>query len=131
MLGVISWRNAGLGVLSWLLPFAASVPFFDSSGTLLVAQPLFKSLMVVIGGGIGVALLVVAFRRLVPGVASGLGIGLFWLALNLALDLAVLVPMNGMTVPAYLADIGLRYLLLPIVATGMGLVAGRGGSRQA
>jgi hypothetical protein len=33
-------------------------------------------------------------------------------------------------VPNYLSDIGLRYLLIPIIATAMGLVAERTASRE-
>ena len=50
-----------LGLLSWVLPFVLSSLFFDQAGQLTIARPLFKSLMVVTGGGIGVALLVLAF----------------------------------------------------------------------
>lgn len=114
-----------LGLASWAIPFAVSFAFIDRTGQLQIPQPLFKSLMVVIGGGVGAALLVAAFRRVRPSVLSGLALGVLWLAINLALDIAVLVPMSGMTVSGYLQDIGLRYLLLPIVAVAMGAVAAR------
>ncbi|MBL9046058.1 MAG: hypothetical protein JNK34_01925 [Tabrizicola sp.] len=117
------WKVWLFGILSWLVPFVAAFAFYDASGTLTIAQPLFKSLMVVIGGAVGVGLLVLAFRQTGASVAAGLTIGLLWLAINLALDFLVLVPMSGMTATDYLLDIGLRYLLLPIIALGMGAVA--------
>ena len=83
----ISPRLILLGFLSWLVPLLASIPFFDRSGQLLIAQPLFKSLMVVIGGGCGTFLLVLAFRRIAATLANGVALGLSWLVLNLALDL--------------------------------------------
>lgn len=126
---IITTRVLLLGFLSWLIPFAASFLFIDRTGQVTVPLPLFKSLMVVIGGGVGTALLAVAFRRITPTLRSGLALGLLWLVLNLGLDLAVLVPMAKMTTAGYLQDIGLRYLLLPIVAAAMGLVAD--GQRQA
>ena len=124
------WRVWLYGVLSWLIPFVASVPFFDRTGTLVVPQPLFKSLIVVIGGGVGVLLIVATFRRVQPSWRTGLVVGLLWLVLNWALDLAVLVPMSGTGAGAWFIDIGLRYLMLPMIATGMAAVAGRGGSGQ-
>lgn len=117
---ILTQRSLLLGLASWALPFAASIAFFDRSGQLLIAQPLFKSLMVVIGGGVGTALLLVALRTTRPTLRSGLALGLLWLAINLLLDIAILVPMSGTTVAVYLQDIGLRYLLLPIVAAALG-----------
>jgi len=117
--------TTGLGVLSWLVPFAVSFLFVDRTGQFVIPQPLFKSIMVVVFGGFGVALLVVAFRRVEPSLRSGLALGLSWLTINLALDLAILVPLTGMSIVGYLFDIGLRYLLIPIIAAAVGLVAER------
>jgi hypothetical protein len=122
---LLSRRIILLGIASWLVPFVAAFPFFSRTGELVVPQPLFKSLMVVIGGGVGVLLLAAAFRRVTPTLASGVVIGCYWLVLNLVLDLAILVPMSGRGIGDYLMDIGLRYLLLPIISAGMGWVAQR------
>ena len=127
MLLLGNWKVWLFGVLSWLIPFLAAFAFFDAGGALTIPQPLFKSLMVVIGGAVGVGLLVLAFRQIKPSPMSGLLVGFLWLALNLVLDFAILVPMSGSNVPDYLADIGLRYLLLPIIAIAMGAVAQRRG----
>ncbi len=112
-----------LGLASWAIPFAVSFLFFDQTGQIAISKPLFKSIMVVVGGGVGVALLLKAFGRVPASMNSGLIIGCYWLALNLVLDLVVLVPMSGMSMTEYFYDIGLRYLLLPIIATGMGMAA--------
>ena len=117
----LNWKVWLFGLLSWLIPFLVS--FFDSSGTIVIADTLFKSLMVVIGGASGVALLVLTFRQLEPTVVSGLLIGTLWLGINLVMDLLILVPMSGTGVADYVYDIGLRYLLIPIIAAGFGLVA--------
>jgi hypothetical protein len=122
---LLSPRIALLGVASWLIPFLAAFPFFRETGELAIPQPLFKSIMVVIGGGIGVLLLVRAFRRVPPTLANGIAIGCYWLVLNLVLDLVILVPMSGRGVGDYFMDIGLRYLLLPIFAAGIGAAAQR------
>lgn len=120
MHGAITLRTTLLGVASWLIPFLVSFPFFGHTGQLLVSQPLFKSIMVVVGGLVGVALLVVAFRRVIASSASGFILGFYWLAINLLLDLVVLVVLFKMPFLFYLYDVGLRYLLIPIIAIGMG-----------
>ena len=129
MSNIITRRVTLLGLASWLLPFAFSFLFFDSSGQVLIPQPLFKSLMIVVFGGAGVALLAAAFRHVPPSPRSGLLLGLYWLAINLVLDLVVLVPLANMQFVPYLHDIGLRYLLIPIIAVGMGIVAARAAAR--
>jgi hypothetical protein len=117
---VFTFRTAWLGLLSWFVPFVVSCAFFDRHGHLLIDRPLFKSIMVVVGGGMGAWLLVVAFRRIAPSWRTGLMLGTYWLALNLVLDLAVLVPFTKMPLALYFSDIGLRYLLIPIFAVAMG-----------
>jgi hypothetical protein len=126
-----SLRNTLLGFLSWLVPFVASFLFFDRTGQLVIPQPLFKSLMVVVGGGFAVVLLVLAFRRMRLSWQSGLALGCYWLVLNLLLDLLVLVPLVGMPIGLYFEDIGLRYLLIPIISTAMASAATQAGSRTA
>ena len=125
MRAAFNLRTTLLGLASWFIPFAVSVAFFDRTGQLLIAQPLFKSIMVIVGGVSGAGLLVAAFRRIDASPASGLALGCYWLAINLVLDLAVLVALMNMPLVLYLTDIGLRYLLIPVISTSMGLVAAR------
>jgi hypothetical protein len=123
----MDWRTSVAGVLSWAIPFFASFPFFSPAGGLIVPQPLFKSIMVVVGTAVGVALLVWMFRRFQATLTSGIVIGLYWLVLNWGLDIVVLLPMSGTSLTDYFYDIGIRYLSLPIIAAGMGW-AGRNAS---
>ncbi|MBI4723630.1 MAG: hypothetical protein HY765_00985 [Rhodomicrobium sp.] len=127
---IITLRTSILGLLSWLIPFVAASLFFDRTGQLVILQPLFKSLMVVIGGGLGAALLVLAFRRVPASWQTGLALGCYWLFLNLALDLLVLVAIIGMPVITYFYDIGLRYLLIPILSTAMGITVQEAAERE-
>ena len=122
---IMTKRTVALGLASWLLPFLVSFLFIDRAGQFLIPQPLFKSIMVVVGGGVGTALLAIAFRQVTPTLRSGLALGLLWLCINLALDIVVLVPMMKVSVATYVQDVGLRYLLIPIIAAGIGLVAER------
>ncbi len=118
-----NWRILVLGLASWALPFLISFLFFNQSGDLQIDRMLFKSLMVVIGGGVGVWLLVKAFKRINPTWKTGLMIGLYWLIINLVLDFVFLVTLFGMNPEEYVFDIGLRYLLIPIIAAAMGRAA--------
>lgn len=123
MNGIVTRRTTLLGLASWFVPFIVSFLFVDSAGQFVVPQPLFKSLMVVVFGGFGTVLLVLAFRRLTPSARTGLVLGCYWLLINVVLDLAILVPLIGMPVVTYFYDIGLRYLLIPIISTALGVVA--------
>lgn len=122
---VFTLRNGLLGLASWLAPFVAAFPFFGADGQLAVPEPLFKSLMVVIGGAFGAWFLVLAFRRLSGGILTGLLLGLFWLGLNVVLDLAILLPMSGQGTGEWFQAIGLRYLTIPIIAMAIGAAAKR------
>ena len=122
---VITLRNAVLGLASWAIPFFGAFAFFTPEGTLSIPEPLFKSIMVVVFGGIGTALLVFAFRKTPATVMAGLTLGLFWAVINWALDLAILLPMSGMAFGDYVIEIGMRYLLIPIIAIAIGYVAER------
>jgi hypothetical protein len=124
-MGAFTIRTTLFGILSWLVPFVAAFAFFDSTGQVTIPQPLFKSIMVVVFGGFGAALLVVAFERVPATLANGLAIGIYWLAINWLLDIVVLLPFTGMQFGDYFADIGLRYLLIPIMAAAIGFAAER------
>ncbi len=119
----IDRRTTMLGLISWAVPLLISFLFFDRSGQLVVPQALFKSIMIVVFGGLGAALLVAAFRRHRPALRSGILIGCYWLFLNLALDLIILLPLTGMGLTDYVFDIGLRYLLIPVMGAAMGAAA--------
>lgn len=118
-----SLRVLSLGILSWAIPYAASLLFYGQGGVLKVSQALFNSAMVVIGGGSGALLLVLAFQRLAPNAVAGLLIGLCWALLNLLFDQIVLRPMMHVSDAAYVAEIGLQYALMPIMAMAMGAAA--------
>lgn len=120
-----NWRIWVYGLLSWLIPYLTAFAFFDPKDGLMIALPLFKSIMIVVGGAAGCGLLVLAFRHIRPSWQAGLTLGLFWLLLNWLLDIALLLPMSGQSLPDYASAIGLRYLLLPMIATAMGAVAAK------
>ncbi|MDD1672088.1 MAG: hypothetical protein LUO82_03700 [Methanomicrobiales archaeon] len=115
------------GVLIWLIPFLAGFPFVDATGTFLIPETFFKSIMVVIGAFVGVLLAVRYFSTINAGqIKEGIIIGMSWLAINLALDLLmVFVGFFPMTVLQYITEIGLRYVSIPIYTVGLGIALER------
>jgi hypothetical protein len=112
------------GFLVWLIPFGISCAIFPLKTS---ARPLFESIMpVVVTATTVVFLLVLDRRRRLVSVRNGVAVGLIWLVLNWGLDLALFSwgPMP-MSVPDYMADIGLVYLIIPIVAVGFTAKLGR------
>mgnify|MGYP001017858650 CR=1 FL=1 len=122
---LLSPRILLYGFLSWLIPFVASIACFGPGGVLWIPFPLFKSLMVVIGAASGLWLLLLAFRRVPCTAANGLAIGALYMVFNLVLDVIVLLPMSGMGFGAWFIDIGLRYLVIPMMGWAIGSAAER------
>jgi hypothetical protein len=80
---------------------------------------MFKSVMIVIGSAVGAWLLVRVFRQRPSLTHPGLVVGLLWLAINVGLDLLILVPMTKISLPDYFGEIALRYLVIPIMAVAV------------
>jgi hypothetical protein len=114
------------GFLSWLIPFLVSIPFYSTRGGLLVDVFFFKSIMIVVGSLVGTVLMVWLFLRIREGyLREGILIGFSWLVINWVMDGLVLLPMSGMDVSTYFSQIGIRYLVIPIIAVSMGFVLER------
>jgi uncharacterized membrane protein YpjA len=111
------------GFFTWLVPFVAGMFFYSKDGSLLIDIFLFKSIMVVIGALTGAAFLVLYFKKVKRNfLREGVSIGLIWLAINWILDLVVLLPLAKMSIAAYFAQIGLRYLAIPVFSIAIGMV---------
>ena len=112
------------GFLLWLSPFITGFLFVDASGNFLIPETFFKSIMIVVGVRVGVALAVTYFKDVrADFVREGAVAGVTWLVINLCLDLVfVSVGFFPMTITQYFTDIGLRYLSMPIYTIGMGYV---------
>ncbi len=112
------------GFLTWLIPFVVGFLLYSPEGQLLVDQLVFKSIMVVAGSITGALLLVLYFKKITSGyLFEGVVVGLVWLAINLLLDIVVLVPLSGMTIGNYFSQIGLSYLSIPTTSIAIGFVA--------
>jgi hypothetical protein len=110
-------RNCGYALASWLLPFAASVAIFPLKGS---NTPLFETLMAIVVPAVGVMLGGRYLRGTPVEPARAVAVGFVWAGVNVALDLLCFSwgPMR-MSPAAYAADIGLAYLVYPIILCGL------------
>jgi hypothetical protein len=124
-------RRLAAGLLSWLVPFFAAIPFYSPSGVLLTDMALFKSVMVVTGSVTAGVLLVWYFGQVSTGYArEGVVLGFFLLAINYLLDLVVLVGLMQMPLGDYITKISIGYLMIPVFVITVGVVA-EGAARHA
>ncbi len=114
-------KNILYGFLAWLIPFVASFFFYTREGKLTIDIFLFKSIMIVVGS-ISAAILLVLYFRKINGdyLKEGIIVGLTWLGINVLLDLLVLIPMSGMSIADYFTQIGIRYLVIPVMSITVG-----------
>jgi hypothetical protein len=116
-------KNVGYGSLAWLIPFISSFFFYTQDGGLTIDIFLFKSIMIVVGSISAAFLLVYYFKKINSNyLKEGIGVGVTWLSVNYLLDLLVLIPMSGMSVSGYFAEIGLRYLSIPAMSIAIGAI---------
>lgn len=114
-------RNVLYGCLAWLIPFAASFLFYTKEGKLTIDVFLFKSIMIVVGSISAAYLLISYFKKIhADFFREGIVAGVVWFAVSILLDLLILIPMSGMTIPDYFAQIGLRYIAIPAMCVAVG-----------
>ncbi|OGI07506.1 MAG: hypothetical protein A2Y40_07310 [Candidatus Margulisbacteria bacterium GWF2_35_9] len=114
---------AWYGIISWAIPFIVSFAFFDmKTKALTIDEMYFKSIMIVLGGLVG-CLLLIRFFHLIEDfyIKEGFIAGIIMMSINLLLDVIILLPMSKMPFILYYQQIGMRYLLIPIIATTMGM----------
>lgn len=113
------------GFLVWLAAFVAAFLIFPIRES---SRPLFESIMPVVLTSASAGLAVAYFRGVARDFArEGVLLGCVWMAMNLLIDAPLMLvggPMK-MTLPDYLADIGITYLVIPVVTIGMGLACER------
>lgn len=114
------------GFLVWLLPLLISFAFYNANGQVSIDETLFKSIMIVISMLVVVPLLVVYFTKVTSGfITQAVVIGMWWFVINIALDVAILLPWLKVDFVTYMGQIGLRYLIMPITAIGFGYLLQR------
>jgi uncharacterized membrane protein YpjA len=123
--GKVTTKTIGYGFVSWAIPFVVSLLFFEKGGQPKLPVDLIKSIMIVVGAASGGVLLLFLFKQIRPSLLRGIVIGSLWFVINIVLDLAILVPMTKMSLGQYFSEIGVRYLLIPIMAGLMAAVSRR------
>jgi hypothetical protein len=123
---MLNWKRAlGFGLLAWLLPFVVAVLAFSLRDR---ARPVFESVMAVgvaaTATGLGLAY---GIGRTALTARAGVLLGVVWLAMSILVDAPLMLltgPMQ-MSLGAYLGDIGLTYVVFPVVTFGLAAAADR------
>lgn len=78
--------------------------------------------MIVVGSITGAILLISYFKKINASyLKEGIYVGITWFVINILLDLLVLIPMSGMAISDYFLQIGLRYLIMPVMSIMVGV----------
>ena len=115
------FRNILFGFLSWLIPFAASFLFYKPGGELVVSYSTFKTVIMLVGVVTGCYLLFRYFKLVNENFIRYAAIaGFSWFAINIILDIVILVPIMKTTVADYFMSIGLSYFAIPVISITIG-----------
>ena len=107
------------GFFVWLIPFLASFPIFNLKET---NRPLFESIMPVVLSLVVVIFATLYFKKVGGSFfREGLLLGFVFLIISLVIDLFMFMwgPMK-MPLTEYVSDIGLTYLMMPVITIGIG-----------
>ena len=113
------WRALLYGLVVWGVPFILSMLLFPLKRA---GSPLFESVMAVSVAAVTAAMALAYFRRIHHHyLREGLSLGLTWLAICNLIDMALMLPPPiDMTATQYLADVGITYLIIPIITVAIG-----------
>lgn len=107
------------GFLAWLVPFAAGFALFPIHESNRV---LFESVMPVVVTATVVLLSYKYLKKTQNPKSEALKLGLIWFVINIVIDLILFLPPSPMQMDIleYVQDIGLTYLIIPLVTLGLG-----------
>jgi predicted cobalt transporter CbtA len=117
-----------IGIANWALLFLVAVPVFPLRAS---ARPLFESAMTVALALAATATALFCQRRgYFAGWRGGLLFGLAGAAVCVLIDVSMMLPGGALAMPPgdYAADIGLSYLVIPVVYLGVAIAASRRGN---
>jgi hypothetical protein len=122
-------RLSVVAILTWLIPFAASIPFFDQNRQLAAPYWVFKLTMWIV---LSICAFV-PFRWYWRGVApdqatfsAALLAALIVFAVNIALDAVTVIPLTGATFGEYFAQTGWAYVVFFVSSAVTRIAARRG-----
>lgn len=110
------------GVLVWLIPFVVSFFIYSLKTS---GNPLFESIMPLILAIIVVLMANLYLKNIQTGfLREGVIIGVSWFIINIAIDLILFLPTSPMQMSLnnYMMDIGITYLLIPVITVGFGFL---------
>ena len=111
------------GFLIWLIPFIVSFLIF---GLHEDHRSLFESIMAVAVTLSVVIFSIIYFKTVGKGyIKEGVIIGMIWLIINLIIDLIIMVLLESpmqMSIDDYMMDIGLTYMVIPVITIGFGMI---------
>jgi hypothetical protein len=109
------------GILLWIIPFLFAFPIF----TLQSSHPLlFQAIMMITALTTCIALVIWYLKKTGENtVKEGFILGCIWLAINLAFDLPIFLFIFNMPIGQYFTEIGLGYIMYPIITTGFTFVS--------
>ena len=113
------------GFLVWLLPFIVAFLMYPIHQS---KRPLFESIMPLVITISVVVFSYLYFKNIDKDVkAEGAKLGIVFLLISLIIDLIMFMPNSPMHMNLldYINDIGLTYLMIPVITIGMGYAIGR------
>lgn len=124
-------KTWALGFLTWLIPFLIAIPFFNQDGELAADIFTFKATMSLVYTIVS-AFLVARILQDVDGdyLQTGLILGLIWTAINIGLDLIVLVGLFGNELSMWFWQTGIGYFNMIPLGLAMGWLLSRKLSRS-
>jgi hypothetical protein len=108
------------GFFVWLVPFIVSFFIYPLKTS---GNPLFESIMPLVITIIVVVMAIVYLGKIKTGfIKEGIIIGAIWFLMSICIDLALFLPPSPMQMDFtnYMMDIGVTYLMIPVITLGMG-----------
>ena len=116
-------RKIGYGFIVWVVPYVSAIPLL---GLMQSDQIFFKTIMIVEGGIVAAICAVLYFNKVEKEFyKEGILLGAVWLGINWLLDFIALLPLSKMAYGQYFAEIGLRYLVMPVFTVSIGYILGK------
>lgn len=108
------------GFLVWVIPFVVAMLIFPIRNS---DRPLFESIMPIVVTLCTVIFSILYFEKVYSKfLREGILLGVLWLVISLVIDLIMFMPDSPMHMSFinYVKDIGLTYLMIPIITIGFG-----------
>lgn len=99
----------------WIVPVIVSFFFYTPQGELTTSYALFKSAMIVTLTLTVFGVNSIRPQRNFPAVV----VAVTFTVLSFVLDLFTIVPLGGMSLPTYIEEVALTYIIIPLMTWGM------------